>query len=75
MEELTREQASRLISEIENLYSSIVKLDTFIQNVDTNNLTNEMKEYLDICNKQLGAMYNYEDMLRERLVILLTKNI
>lgn len=75
MEELTREQASRLISEIENLYSSIVKLDTFIQNVDTNNLTNEMKEYLDICNKQICAMSDYENMLRERLVILLTKNI
>lgn len=75
MEELTREQANRLISEIESLYASISKLDTFIQSTDTNNLTNEMKQYLELCNKQLGAMYNYEDMLRERLVILLTKNI
>ena len=75
MEELTREQANRLISEIESLYASIGKLDTFIQSTDTNNLTNEMKQYLELCNKQLGAMYTYEDMLRERLVILLTKNI
>lgn len=75
MEELTREQANRLISEIENLYAGIDKLERFIQSTDTNNLTNEMKQYLELCNKQLGAMYAYEDMLRERLVILLTKNI
>lgn len=75
MEELTREQASRLISEIENLYSSIVKLDTFILNVDTSSLTNEMKAYLELCNKQLDAMFMYKEALRERLVILLTKNI
>ena len=75
MEELTREQANRLISEIENLYSSIVKLDTFMQTVDTSNLTNEMKQYLELCSRQLDAMSDYENMLRERLVILLTKNI
>ena len=75
MEELTREQASRLISEIENLYSSIVKLDTFMRTIDTSNLTNEMKHYLELCNKQLDAMFIYRDMLKERLVILLTKNI
>lgn len=75
MEELTKEQASRLISEIENLYSSIGKLDTFIRTIDSSNLTNEMKEYLDLCHKQLGAMYEYENTLRKRLVILLTKNI
>lgn len=75
MEELTREQASRLISEIENLYSSIVKLDTFIQNVDTNNLTNEMKAYLELCNKQLDAMFMYKEALSERLIILMTHSI
>lgn len=75
MEELTREQANRLIGEIENLYSSIVKLATFLKTVDTSNLTNEMKQYLELCNKQLSAMYTYEDMLTERLIILMTHSI
>lgn len=75
MEELTREQARRLLSELENLYSSMDKLATFVQNIDSNNPNNEMNEYLDLCYKQLNAMHTYEDMLRERLVMLLTKNI
>lgn len=75
MEELTREQASRLISEMSNLEMSMCKLEGFIINVDTSSLTNEMKEYLELCNKQLSAMFVYKEALRERLIILMTKNI
>lgn len=75
MEELTREQASRLISEISNLEISMCKLEGFIINVDTSNLTNEMKAYLELCNKQLDAMFMYKEALRERLIILMTHSI
>lgn len=75
MEELTREQASRLISEISNLEICMCKLEMFIINVDTSNLTKEMKEYLELCNKQLDAMFMYKEALRERLIILMTHSI
>ena len=75
MEELTREQAIRLISEMSNLEISMCKLEMFILNVDTSKLTKEMKEYLELCNKQLDAMFMYKEALRERLIILMTHSI